>query len=161
MTHQHAHCSPARLACATLLALAALLPGCGGGGTTGYSPHPGCTGADAVSLAGAGNVLSITVTNTDVLQRRFTVHGQVRFSGQANGASGGYSTMVLTDGQSPVAVGTIQAQAGAMAQGMLPVSATLYLAAGQSATWHLAHAPLPAPYGWSTMRFTSVELCAE
>lgn len=144
-----------------MLALAAALCGCGGGGSGSDAAQTACASVDVVSMAGAGNLLSITISNPDVAPRRFTLHGQVRFSGQASGTAGGYSTLLLTDGQSPVDGGAIQALAAGQAQGLLLVSTNVHLQAGASATWHLAHAPLPAPYGWSSMRFTSVELCAE
>jgi len=146
-------------ACA-FLAAAALLTACGGGGGSPDAPREGCATAASVGLPGAGNLLSITISNTGAAARSYSLHGQLRFSGQA-GPAGGHSMLVLTDGQSPVYAGTIQAVADAQAQGLQPVVAAVLLQPGQSATWNLAHAPYPAPLGWKAMQFTGLELCAE
>lgn len=111
-------------------------------------------------MPGAGNLLSIAISNTGAAARSYSLHGQLRFSGRA-GQAGGHSMIVLTDGQSPVYVGTIQATANAQAQGLQPIATAVLLQAGQSATWRLAHAPYPAPLEWKDMQFTELEICAE
>lgn len=147
------------LACASLAA-AVLLAACGGGSGAAEAARSGCAAADSVDMRGAGNLLSITISNTGATARSYNLHGQLRFSGQA-GPAGGQSMLVLTDGQSPVYAGTIQAAADAQAQGLQPIAAAVLLQPGQAATWNLAHAPYPAPLGWKAMQFTAIELCAE
>ena len=137
---------------------AAALTACGGGGSTDAAAD-GCARADGLQLAGAGNLLSLTVRNDTAQPRRIALAGRVSFSGRA-GSGGGSSALVLTDGQSPVLVGQLQADPGATAQGAQDVAADIVLTAGAVATWHLAHAPLPAPYGWVALTFGAAELCA-
>lgn len=137
-----------------------LLTACGGGSGTPDAPREGCAAVNVVSMPGAGNLLSITFSNRGAAARSFTLQGQLRFAGQAS-TGGASSTLVLTDGLSPVYAGGIAAAAGAEAHGLQPLAATVLLQPGQSATWHLTHAPLPAPYSWSSMRFSDLELCAQ
>lgn len=142
------------------LAAACLLAACGGGGG-GATPDGSCASADGVRMPGAGNVVSLTVRNDGAQPRRVTLTGRVSFSGTGSGAAGGYSTLLVTDGQSPVQVGQVQAAAGGAAQGAQDLSVDVILPAGSVATWHLAHAPLPAPYSWASMVFGVADLCAK
>lgn len=144
---------------ATLASLAAaMLTACGGGGSSSAASD-GCVRADGVQLAGAGNLLSLTVRNDTTAPRRVALDGRVSFSGRA-GAGGGSSMLVLTDGQSPVFVGQLQAGPGGTAEGAQDLAVDIVLPAGAVVTWHLAHAPLPAPYGWVALTFGAAELCA-
>lgn len=148
------------LPCYRLIACTALLTACGGGGGEDQpQPQAGCKASAAVTLPGAGSIATVRLDNQSAEPRRYTISGHVGFSGQASGQSGGYSTLVLADGQSPVAVGTIKAEAAGAATGTQPFSTDVVVAPGAAATWALAHAPLPAPYGWASMRFSAIELC--
>ena len=149
-----AHSNITRTALASLAA--ALLTACGGGGSS--APDDGCVRADGVQLPGAGNVLSLAVRNDTAQPQRVALAGRVSFDGMA-GAGGGISTLVLTDGQSPVMVGQLRAEPGRTAQGAQDIGTDILLPAGAVATWHLAHAPLPAPYGWTALTFGTAELC--
>lgn len=146
---------------ALLIASAALLAACGGGGSTEAAADDGCSTASAVRLAGPGNILSLQLVNASTAPRRLTLTGRVTFDGKAvDTAAGGHSALIVTDGQSPVQVGTVQAAQGGRAQGAADIAVDVVVPAGANVTWHLAHAPLPAPYGWQAMAFGAAEICA-
>lgn len=158
---QRAFAALLRHTCTTLaLTAATLLAACGGGGGPGSNPADGCVRNDGAQLAGPGNLLSLTIRNDTTAPRRVQLAGRVAFDGAAGGAAGAYSTLTLTDGQSPVQAGVLRAAAGGRAQGALDIGADVLLQPGAVATWHLAHAPLPAPYGWRAMLWNKAELCA-
>lgn len=137
------------------LACAALLSACGGGDSP--PDDASCAKFNSADVPGAGSVAGVTLRNPSGSPRSFTITGAMSFSGVAIGSAGGYSNVLLTDGQSPVFIGTIKASGAA--SGELPFSVDVLLQAGSSAVWRIAHAPLPAPYGWAAMRFSNVELC--
>lgn len=139
------------------------LVGCGGGGDGGASPADGCVAqAQALQLPGVGEIVALQLHNPGTRPLQLDLQGEVRFTGQAGAAAaqGGYSTLVLADGQSPVGVGELQAAAGQGAAGRVPFTVRVVVPAGASPTWRLVHQPLPAPYGWDAMQFSGGQICA-
>lgn len=108
-----------------------------------------------VSLPGAGNIASYTINNPDSVQRKVIVHCTLTYSGTASGASGGYSNIGITDGSSPVGTAIIQALPAASVSGSLAFSVT-FLAPPGLTYYSVFHQPLPAPFGWGSMAFSSV-----
>lgn len=151
----------------------AALAGCGGGNpqenegqssAVEITDGAGCSALSSpILMPKAGRLLEVSITNNSPDRRYYTLSGFIDYvavAGGIQGVYGGSSSVVLTDGQSPVSVADIRAEPNQASDGRQDFTVVVAVNGGETSRWMLSHAPLPAPYSWASMRFSAAKLCA-